>query len=142
MKQDVRVAIIGESVLMEGIVINLEDDPSATVARVGVDPEAAVELVTSFRPHVIVYELGFPDMDVVLAHARSSCCVRLVVLDDNCNQVLVMDSRLFRSPTMADLQHLISFPVSDCPSDAGQPEVTIQIALGEAQTVGLDTLPT
>jgi hypothetical protein len=134
MQQGVRIAVIGESVLMEGIIINLEDDPSIEVARAGVEPEAALELVVNFRPHVMVYELGFPDMEEVLSHASLSTFVRLVVLDDNCNQALVMDSRLIRMPSMADLLQLIMYPLLEHPEEAARVE-------DSARTPGLDTLP-
>ena len=117
MQQGLRIAVIGESVLLEGIGLTLEDDPAVTVARTGVDHDVALKFIDNFRPHVIVYELGSPDMAQVMLYARLSCCVRLVVLDDNCNQVLVMDSRLLESPTMADLQEYITYPALECPEE-------------------------
>ena len=141
MQQEVRIALIGESVLMEGICINLEDDPSVVVARSGSDRDEALRLVAKFRPQVIVYELGFPNMEEILSHARLSCCVRLMVLDGNCNQVLVMDSRLFDSPTMADLQKLLSYPALECPGDTAPADVQDKGAAGKNRTPDLDTLP-
>ena len=113
MDRGIRIAIIGESVLMEGIRINLEDDPAISIQHFGPNKLDATQLISQFKPNIIIYEIGFPAIEEVLADIRQSLGIRLVVVDDHQNQVLVMDSKLFTSPRMADLQQLINFPAGD-----------------------------
>jgi hypothetical protein len=141
MQEEVRIALLGEYVLMEGIYINLKDDSSVVVARSGTDRDAALQLVARFRPQVIVYERSFTDIEEVLSHASLSCCVRLMILDGNRNQVLVMDSKLLNSPTMADLQQLLSHPAPEGPRVTAPADVQEKRVLGNNRAPDRDTLP-
>ena len=107
MGQDVRVSIIGESILVEGIVVSLENNTQMKIQRINADNEDALHLITDFNPKVIIYPLGFPEVEQILSQVRIKPDVRLIGLDIECNQVLVMDSHLHRSLSLEDLQKLI-----------------------------------
>jgi DNA-binding response OmpR family regulator len=108
MGQGVRIAIIGESVLMEGIGVSLAENPLFSVECTGADLADALNLVNKFKPQVIVFDLELPIMQTMLSQMRDLVNLRLVALDDSCDRVLVMDSELFDSPSLADLQELIA----------------------------------
>lgn len=111
MGQGIRIAIIGESVLMEGIVVSLAENPHFFIECTGENVADALNLVNTFKPHVIVFELEFPMMQTILSHRCDLVGVRLLALDDSCDRVLVMDCKLLESPSLTDLQEIITGPL-------------------------------
>ena len=64
MGRELRVSIIGESVLMEGIVLSLENNTQIIVQRIGTEVKDAFHLIAEFNPQVIVYALGHPEIEM------------------------------------------------------------------------------
>lgn len=114
MKQELRVSLIGESVLVEGIAICLEEDPYYNVQRIHADNNHILLFITEFNPDVIIYPLRLAGMEEILSQVKLSTGVRFVGLDIDTNQVLIMDGQLYESPSMADLKRLIILRIKDC----------------------------
>lgn len=108
MGRDVRVSIIGESVLVEGIVVSLEEQPYINIQRIQAGKDDALQLINEFKPDVFIFPLELPGIGEVLSKTRLLPGVRLVGLDIDCNQVLIMDSRIHRATSMEALQELIA----------------------------------
>ena len=106
--QEIRIAIFGESVLMDGIVICLQENPLFSIACTGSDVAEALNLVNQFQPHVIIFEPGFPIMETMCCQMCNLTTVRLIALDDGCDKVMVMESALVESPSLADLQEFVA----------------------------------
>jgi hypothetical protein len=106
--QSIRIAIFGESVLMEGIVICLEENPFFSVECTGSDVAQALNLVNQFQPHVIIFEPGFPIMETMCCQMCHLTNVRLIALDDGCDKVMTMESALIESPSLVDLQEIVA----------------------------------
>jgi hypothetical protein len=111
MGQGIRIAIIGESVLMEGIVVSLAENPHFFIECSGANLPDALNLVNTFKPHVIVSDLEFPIMQTMLSQMWDLKGVRLLALDDSCDRVLVLNCELLESPSLADLQEIITGPL-------------------------------
>ena len=111
MDRELRVSFIGESVLVEGILLQLEQDPTVHVQRVCAATGDALHRLSSFRPDVIVYPLGIDCLERIVAQVEPWPGLRVIGLDVNCNQTLVRDNWLLASLSMAELQQLISAPV-------------------------------
>lgn len=114
MKQELRVSLIGESVLVEGIAICLEEDPCYNVQRIHADNNHILLFITEFNPDVIIYPFRLQGMEEILSQVELSTGVRFVGLDIDTNQVLIMDGQLYESPSMADLKRLIILRIKDC----------------------------
>lgn len=110
--QGIRIAVIGESVLMEGIVVSLLENPRFSIDCTGSDMVEALNLVNEFKPQVIIFDRGFPIMEMMLSPMFGLVGVRLAALDESCDRVLIMDSDLFDSPSLTDLQELITDPIA------------------------------
>lgn len=108
MEQAIRVSIIGESVLVEGIVVSLEGSTQVNIQRIQIDNQDALQLIAGFNPEVIIFPLGCSDVETILSQVRMKPDVRLIGVDIECNQVLVMDNQLHRSLSLEALQQLIA----------------------------------
>jgi hypothetical protein len=109
MGQAVRVSIIGESVLMEGIVVSLKNNTQINLQRIPAsEMKDTLRLIAEFKPEVIIYVLGHPEIESFISQLQMKPDVRFIGLDLECNKVLVMDSHLHRSLSLEDLQQLIT----------------------------------
>ena len=139
MRQEVRVLIIGESPMVEGIVIGLEHDPLIKLQQVRADQYDTLP-ISDFRPTAIVYDRGHPQIEEILGQAWFLPGMRLIGVDVYSDHVLVMDSQLLAAPDMKCLRRLI---VAATAGDTGAPAVIqpvgrrIQSAL-EIEVAGLD----
>lgn len=112
MEQKIRVLILGESPLLEGIVVSLEHDPLLTLQQVRADKGGTLHLIAEFKPQAIIYQLDCPGLEEILSQLILLPEVRLVGLDMRDDHVLVMDSWLFDSPSMSELRQLIMAPTA------------------------------
>lgn len=106
MRQEVHVLIIGESPMVEGIVIGLEHDPLIKLQQVRADQYDTLP-ITEFRPTAIIYDRGQPHIEEIVQQVCLRSGVRLIGLDASSNHALVLDSRLLNVPNMNVLRRLI-----------------------------------
>ena len=106
MRQEVRVLIIGESPMVEGIVVGLEHDPLIKLQQVRADQYDTLP-IAEFTPTAIIYECGSPQIEEILRQVCLLSGVRLIGLDVYSNYVLVLDSRLLEVPNLNVLRRLI-----------------------------------
>jgi hypothetical protein len=102
-----RVSIIGESVLMEGIVVSLQNNTRIIVQHIDAEEQDALRHIAKFKPEVIIYALGHPEIERLISQIRMEPDVRLIGLDLACNQALVSESHLHRFLSLEDLHRLI-----------------------------------
>jgi hypothetical protein len=107
MEQEVRVLIIGESPLLEGIVVGLEHDPLITMRQVRAEQHDTLHLITAFMPTAIIFQRGCPGIEEILAQISFLPGARLVGLDICSDRILVMDSSLLESSSLSNLRQLI-----------------------------------
>lgn len=110
MEQGIRIVIIGDSVMMEGIVVSLAENPHFHIEHAGADTTDTLNLIKKFKPQVIIFEFGFPIMETILSLICELAGVRLVAMAEKYDRMIVMDAVLFRSPSLADLQKLTIDP--------------------------------
>ena len=113
MKERARISIIGESILVEGVLIGLEENPSINVQRIQDNNDETLHLISEFKPDAIIYPLGQPGIVEFLSQIRISSSVRYIGLDSGCNQVLVADSRLLEPLSMTELERLLVTPAAE-----------------------------
>ena len=77
----VRILIIGESPLVEGVIIGLEHDPHITLQQVRAGNDNIPLMVTEYKPNAIIYQLGCPGIEEILSLMHLLPGVRLVGLD-------------------------------------------------------------
>lgn len=103
-----RVSIIGESVLVEGIAVGLDLNPPDNVQRIQAYDANTRCLIRDFNPNVIIYLLGSPGLDALVSQIELRDGIRLIGLDLDRNQVLIVDSSMRHSLSMGALQQLIA----------------------------------
>ena len=140
MEQKIRVLIIGESPLLEGIVVSLGHDPLLTLQQVPAGKDGPLHLIAEFKPQAIVYQLDCPGLAEVLSQLILLPEVRLVGLDMHDDHVLVMDSWLVDSPSMRELRQLIMAPTAsvDGYGVPGQPAGRMERLATEVDIFDLD----
>lgn len=108
MGREVRVSIIGESILVEGIMVGLENIPLVTMQRIHADDEDTLQLISNFKPDILISPLVLPGIIELLSIIKLLPGLRLVGLDIECNQVLIIDCHMHHSLSMDEFQKLIA----------------------------------
>jgi len=99
--------IIGNSVLMDGIAACLEDRKISNLIRwETLDADLDLNLHGS-QPDLILFELDTPGSYMLLDLLREQPGIHLVGIDQNCHQVIVLNSFIRKTRTMTDLYQIV-----------------------------------
>jgi hypothetical protein len=104
--QELRVSIIGETVLLEGVVVSLENNPHINMQQLAGSNDI-LHPVAAFRPNVIIYPVGCPEIEEVLARLRTILDVRLIGMEIDRNRVTITDSHIHQFLSLNEFQKLI-----------------------------------
>ncbi len=99
--------IIGNSVLMDGIAACLDDRRIPNLIRwEALDADLDINLHAS-QPNLILFELDTPGSYMLLDLLREQPGIHLLGIDQNCHQVLVLNSFIRKTRTMTDLHQIV-----------------------------------
>lgn len=99
--------IIGNSVLIDGVAACLEDRNVPNLVRwEAVDVDLDANMHTS-QPNLIIFELDTPGSYMLLDLLREQPGIYLLGINQNCNQVIVLNSYKQKTRTMSDLYQII-----------------------------------
>jgi hypothetical protein len=99
--------IIGNNVLMDGIAASLQEKQIKNLVhweKLDVDFDAKLR---SNTPNLIIFELDTPGSYILLALLRQQPGIQLIGVDQNCEQVIVLNSFQRQSHSMRDLHQIV-----------------------------------
>jgi hypothetical protein len=103
---ELRVTIIGETVLLEGVVVCLENNPHINMQQLAGSNDI-LHPILAFQPNVIIYPIGCPEIEEVLARLRTMLDVRLIGMEIDRNRVTITDSHIHQFLSLSEFQKLI-----------------------------------
>ena len=104
------VVLLGDSVLMDGVAVGLEDRQFGVVRLDATDDDIGGRL-TALTPDLIVFELDSPRSPSILSLLREQPDTLLLGLDLTCSQVIVLNSHRYITRTMKELCQLVQTEV-------------------------------
>jgi DNA-binding NarL/FixJ family response regulator len=101
------VVLYGDSVFLEGIALDLKNQPTMDVLTLAVDEGEAVQRLAALRPEVIIYDLAQSPGDWALPLLPQCPNLRLIGLDMAAEQALVVSGAWSAAASLQDLAALI-----------------------------------
>jgi ABC-type Fe3+-hydroxamate transport system substrate-binding protein len=101
------IALLGDSVLMDGVAFSLRDRQTLGVVRIGPSGHSIEESLKSLQPDLIVFELDSPLSQSILSLLKEQNGIPLLGLDLTCNRVVVLNSHHHIASTMSDLCRVV-----------------------------------
>jgi hypothetical protein len=106
------VALLGDSLLMDGVEAGLANKRALGIVRLDTSIADIGERLKSLNPELIVFELDTPRSTAVLSLLREQPGTLLLGLDLACSQVIVLNSNRYPTRTMKELCQLAQTEVS------------------------------
>jgi DNA-binding NarL/FixJ family response regulator len=101
------IVLYGDSVLLEGIALDLKNQPTLDVLTLAVDGGEAAQRLAALRPEVIIYDLALTPGDWALPLLPQCPNLRLIGLDVATAQALVVSGAWSAAASLRDLAALI-----------------------------------
>ncbi len=99
--------IIGDNVLMDGVEACLQERQVTNLVRWdAVNPNLDVSKYAS-KPALVIFELDTPGSFILLDLLKDQPGVHLLGINQNCNQVIVLNSFTRKTQTMTDLYYIV-----------------------------------
>ena len=116
------VAILGDSLLMEGVAVSLANVQQWSLVRVKSSVFDIWQHVESLCPDVIVFELQVPHSPFILSLLKEQPGILLLGLDMAYHRVIVLNSSQHTTRTMHDLYQLVASEAKEklCQKDERQ----------------------
>ena len=105
------VVVLGDSLLMEGVAVSLANCPQMPLIRLDCNASDIWQQIDALDPDVIVLELKIPHSPFILTLLKERPGILLLGLDQDCNRVIVLNSRIHFSRTMHDLCQIVEAEV-------------------------------
>ena len=107
------IALLGESLLMDGVAVSLEDREVLEVMRLDASIPDIGGCLRFLAPDVVVFELDIPQYSSIVSLLRQQPGIRLLGLEPDSNRVVVLNSRHHSARTMGDLYHVVQTTAGD-----------------------------
>ncbi len=107
MEKQPLIALLGDSVLMDGVAVSLGDRQTLGIVRLDLSKNDIHESLRTLRPDLIVFELDSPLSQSILSLLREQTGIPLLGLDLTCNRVVVLNSRHHVPQSMSDLCQVV-----------------------------------
>ena len=107
MRKHPLVALLGDSLLMDGVTVSLRERQALYVVRLEPSGNDMGERLKSLRPDLIVFELDTPLSQSILSLLKEQNGIPLLGLDLTCSRVVVLNSRHHTPQTMSDLCQVV-----------------------------------
>ena len=106
------VAVLGDSILMEGIATQLAQSQEIEMLRLAPDGCDIPAYIRRLRPDTVVFELGACRIEDILLGLCEQICVLLLGFDLDCQRAVVMRSTQIPIRSMSDLDCLFAQELS------------------------------
>ncbi len=101
------LALCGDSLLMEGIKVSLQDREGVEIVLVDTSQPGAVQVLDQLSPDIIVFDLTPSQLSCVFPFLGTHTNVVLIGLDIHSDLALFLSAEWRRPPTVADLMQVI-----------------------------------
>ncbi len=106
MEEQVRVIVLGDSLLMDSVVTNLQGELALNVTRVDTSCMDNEECLKSLDAEMYIFELDAPQPGTVLSLLKELTDALFLAIDTNCSQVIELSSARHPIKNMKELCHL------------------------------------
>jgi hypothetical protein len=105
--------VLGDSLLIEGVAMSLEDDGQRLrIVRVDTALPDFKERVKSLNPKLVIFELDNPRSPTMVLLLREQPGALFLGLDPDCNQVVVLNSSQHLARSMTELGQLLQIQMN------------------------------
>lgn len=101
------VAVVGASLLLEGIAANLARCEEIKVLQITADVDEAAAWLSGAWPIIIIFELDSLYAELLCDRLTSSLRPLLVGLDFSNNRIVVVDGQEYSAPNIEDLRAIV-----------------------------------
>jgi DNA-binding NarL/FixJ family response regulator len=101
------LALCGESLLIEGIKVSLQDREGVEIVLLDTSRPGVVQVLDKLSPDVILFDLTPSQLNYVFTFLQAHTDVVLIGLDLNRDLALILSGEWRRLPTVADLIQVI-----------------------------------
>jgi hypothetical protein len=107
MEHQRRIALIGDSILIEGVMRNLAKYPNLAIAHI--DPASCdvMEALQGQMPELVISELDAPWQDSLFVLLREAPALAVIGLTSDSDRLTVLTSRQYVTQTLQDLLQLV-----------------------------------
>jgi hypothetical protein len=107
MPQRPLVVLFGDSLLLDGIAVNLADENMPGAIRMNSDVTDIRECLKTLQPALIIFELGAPHSSALLSLLSEQPGIQLMGLDLACSRLIVLNSQQYPTPTMNEVCQMV-----------------------------------
>lgn len=105
--------VLGDSLLIEGVAMSLEDDGQRLrIVRVDTALPDFQERVKSLNPKLVIFELDNPRSPAMVPLLREQPGALFLGLDPDCSQVVVLNSSQHLARSMTELGQLLQIQMN------------------------------
>jgi hypothetical protein len=101
------IVLLGHTVLIESIAISLEMLPNLCVCRIDGPGKDLAERLRSIMPELVIFELEASGSSILLDILKKPTGIPLLGLDQNCSQVIVLNSYPHMTRTMSEFIQIV-----------------------------------
>ncbi|UCG22792.1 MAG: hypothetical protein JSW55_11470 [Chloroflexota bacterium] len=105
------VVLLGNSLLMDGVAVSLNDRQTLGMVRMDRDSGDIRERLKWLDPDLIVFELDDPNGPSIISLLKDCPDTLLIGLDLDCSRAIVLNSRQHLTQSMNELQHIVQSAV-------------------------------
>jgi len=106
MEEKVQVIVLGDSLLMDSVMTNLQDELALSVTRVDVSCMEDRECLHSLDADMFLFELDAPQPGTIISLLKELTDALFLAIDTNCSQVLELSSTRHPIKNMKELCRL------------------------------------
>lgn len=107
MPQRPLVVLFGDSLLLDGIAVNLAGRNMPGAIRMGSDVNDVRKCLKTLQPALIIFELGAPQSTAIFSLLSEQPGIQLLGLDLACSRLIMLNSQQCLNPTMNELCQMV-----------------------------------
>ncbi|HET6445238.1 MAG TPA: hypothetical protein VFI27_11730 [candidate division Zixibacteria bacterium] len=115
MEKQTIVALLGNSMMMDGIAVSLAENEEVISLRLDPSTMNLQERLLRIKPDLILYELDSDWAHTILSLLSEQPGTLLLALDADCSRVIIMNSRQRLTKSMEELYQLFQDEVDLAP---------------------------
>lgn len=107
MKKSQRVALFGDTLLMDSVEASLNTHNELDLVRINTEVANIVEHIKLICPDLVIFDANDPQAQFVLLFCRAQSSTPLLGLDIRCSQVVSLSYKHYSAQSANDLTNLI-----------------------------------
>mgnify|MGYP001553317746 CR=1 FL=1 len=108
MEQQRRIALVGDSILIEGVMRNLAKYPNLTIAHIDPNRCDVMEALQDQMPELVISELDAPWEESLFVLLREAPALAVIGLTADSDKLTVLTGRQYATQTLQGLLQLVS----------------------------------